>query len=248
MNGAAAHFQGMSPRELESERQRALRLAKRRGRSKWMPVTVVILGIVGAAMAAGYFLAESGTEELAITNTPNEPADPSEPIVEVPSPDSNAILVPLATPSNTPTSKRTPVLFTPTPIMPTPTLTLNELFQLVDSRQWSEEETLRELERRSADAPIESPTLATAAVPTPTASPRSLDRGSAEWITTLEFVIHQLVNCERQKSSLSVLNQDAGLAAIARAHSEDMALNDFFEHENLAGQTAADRGNDVGYR
>jgi hypothetical protein len=27
-----------------------------------------------------------------------------------------------------------------------------------------------------------------------------------------------------------------------------MALNDFFEHENLAGQTAADRGNDVGHR
>ena len=246
MNGAAAHFQGMSPRELESERQRALRLAKRRGRSKWMPVTVVILGIVGAAMAAGYFLAESGTEELAITNTPNEPADPSEPVVEVPSPDSNAILVPLATPSNTPTSKRTPVLFTPTPIMPT--LTLNELFQLVDSGQWSEGETRRELERRSADTPIESPKLATAAVPTPTASPRSLDRGSAEWITTLEFAIHQLANCKRQKSSLSVLSQDAELAAIARAHSEDMALNDFFEHENLAGQTAADRGNDVGYR
>ena len=168
MNGAAAHFQGMSPRELESERQRTLRLAKRRGRSKWMPVTVVILG--------------------------------------------------------------------------------NELFQLVDSGQWSEEETLRELERRSADAPIESPTLSTAAVPTPAASPRSLDRGSAEWITTLKFAIHQLVNFERQKSSLSVLSQDAKLAAIARAHSEDMALNDFFEHENLAGQTAADRGNDVGYR
>ena len=132
--------------------------------------------------------------------------------------------------------------------MPTPTPTLNELFQLVDSGQWSEEETRRELERRSADAPIESPKLATAAVPTPTASPRSLDRGSAEWVTTLKFAIHQLVNFERQKSSLSVLSQDAKLAAIARAHSEDMALNDFFEHENLAGQTAADRGNDVGYR
>ena len=80
MNGPAAHFQGMSSRELESERQRTLRLAKRRGRSKWMPVTVVILGIVGAAMAAGYFLAESGTEELAIINIPNEPADPSKPV------------------------------------------------------------------------------------------------------------------------------------------------------------------------
>ena len=102
--------------------------------------------------------------------------------------------------------------------------------------------------RGSADAPIESPTLATAAIPAPTALPRSLDRGSAEQITTLEFAIHQLINCERQKSSLSVLSQGAGLAAIARAHSEDMALNDFFEHENLAGQTAADWGNDVGHR
>ncbi len=80
MNGPAAHFQGTSPRELESERQRTLRLAKRGGRSKWMPVTVVILGIVGSAMAAGYFLAESGTEELAIINIPNEPADPSKPV------------------------------------------------------------------------------------------------------------------------------------------------------------------------
>jgi len=45
-----------------------------------MPVTVVILGIVGAAMAAGYFLAKSGTEELTIINIPNEPADPSKPV------------------------------------------------------------------------------------------------------------------------------------------------------------------------
>lgn len=47
---------------------------------------------------------------------------------------------------------------------------------------------------------------------------------------------------------MSVLSQDVQLAAIARAHSEDMALNNYFEHENLAGQSAADRGNAVGYR
>ena len=44
------------------------------------------------------------------------------------------------------------------------------------------------------------------------------------------------------------MSQDPKLAAIARAHSKDMALNNFFEHENLAGETAADRGNAVGYR
>jgi uncharacterized protein YkwD len=218
-----------------------------------MIFAVAIFGILVAGTAAGYFLVESRTEELADTNIPNEPTDPPKPVAEIPSPDNDTILVPLATPSDTPdtpTPTITPVLFTPTPIIPTPTLTLNELFQLVDSGQWSEQETVRELERRSSDAPIESSALvpATAEVPTPTASPRSLERGSAEWITTLEFAVHQLVNFERQKNSLSVLSQDAQLAAIARAHSEDMAINNYFEHENLAGQTAADRGNAVGYR
>ena len=72
-------------------------------------------------------------------------------------------------------------------------------------------------------------------------------KGSPEWVATLEFAVHQLVNFERQKNSLSVLDQDPELAEIARAHSDDMALNDFFEHENLQGLTAADRGNAVGY-
>jgi uncharacterized protein YkwD len=76
----------------------------------------------------------------------------------------------------------------------------------------------------------------------------SSDRGSTEWITALESEVHQFVNVERQRNSLSMLSQDPELAEVARAHSEDMALNDYFEHENLAGQTAADRGNAVGYR
>lgn len=190
------HFQGMSPRELEAERQRSLRLTKRKGSSKWMLVTVVIVGIIGVAVAAGYFMAESGSEELAVTNTPIEPGGPPGPVDKVPRPDNDANPAPLATPSDTPTPANTPVLFTPAPLMPTPTLTLNEIFQLVDSGQWSEEETVRELERRSADDPVESPTLvpSISAVPTPTAAPGSSGRGSAEWITTLEFAVHQLVN------------------------------------------------------
>ena len=186
----------MSPRELEAERQRSLRLTKRKGSSKWMLVTVVIVGIIGVAVAAGYFMAESGSEELAVTNTPIEPGGPPGPVDKVPRPDDDANPAPLATPSDTPTPANTPVLFTPAPLMPTPTLTLNEIFQLVDSGQWSEEETVRELERRSADDPVESPTLvpSISAVPTPTAAPGSSGRGSAEWITALEFAVHQLVN------------------------------------------------------
>ena len=71
-------------------------------------------------------------------------------------------------------------------------------------------------------------------------------RGTFEWITALESEVHQLVNVQRQQNALPVLSQDLELAEIARGHSKDMALNNYFEHENLAGQTAADRGYAVG--
>jgi len=48
-----------------------------------------------------------------------------------------------------------------------------------------------------------------------------------------------MVNFERQMNLLEVFSYDAELAEIARAHSKDTALNDYFEHENLAGQTVA---------
>jgi uncharacterized protein YkwD len=93
---------------------------------------------------------------------------------------------------------------------------------------------------------VASPQASTV-VPADSTSATVRVRGSEKWIATLEFAVHQLVNFERQKNSLSVLDQDPELAEIARAHSDDMALNDFFEHENLQGQMAADRGNSVGY-
>ncbi|MCH7738207.1 MAG: CAP domain-containing protein [Chloroflexi bacterium] len=98
--------------------------------------------------------------------------------------------------------------------------------------------------------PVDSEDASTVAPATSadTTSTTFLERGSPEWITTIESAVHQLVNFERQKDSLSVLSQDPELAEIARAHSKDMALNDYFEHENLAGLTAADRGIAVGYR
>lgn len=99
----------------------------------------------------------------------------------------------------------------------------------------------------SGDDPSVDSTQASTVVPEGSTDTTDRVRGSQEWIATLEFAVHQLVNFERQKNSLSVLSQDPGLAEIARAHSNDMFLNDFFEHENLQGLTAAERGNAVGY-
>jgi len=48
-------------------------------------------------------------------------------------------------------------------------------------------------------------------------------------------------------SKLLVLTQDPALAAVALSHSEDMALNNFFKHENLASQDATERGKALGY-
>ena len=146
-----------------AESQRASVKAQGEGTAKSILSAVAIVGIVGGALAIGYFLWDSRTEGSQVSNIPTEQAK-----------------------SGGPSSDATNT----------------------DSR----------------------------------------DKGSPKWIETLEFAVHQLVNFERQKNALSVLNQDAELADIARAHSKDMALNDFFKHENLEGQTAADRGNAVGYR
>lgn len=243
------HFQGMYPREMEAERQRALRLTKRKGPSKWAVVTVAVVSVLAVVIAAGYFLAERGSEETPTDDVPVQPAEPSRPESDAPSPDSGPNPVPAPTPDSTPISESGPAPSTPTPIMPMPTLTLNELFALVDTGQWTEQQAVAELERREEDNPTEFPTLvpSTAAPSSATVGPDSSGRGSPEWIATLESAVHQQVNFERQKNFLPVLDHDATLAAIALAHSQDMALNNFFEHENLAGQTAADRGNAVGY-
>jgi hypothetical protein len=92
-----------------------------------------------------------------------------------------------------------------------------------------------------------SPTAASVETVTQTSTSRP-DRGSPEWVAALESAVHQMVNFERQRNLLSVLEYDSELADIARAHSKDMALDNFFEHENLSGQNAADRGNTAGIR
>ena len=65
--------------------------------------------------------------------------------------------------------------------------------------------------------------------------------------TELATRIHELINAERQSYGLAPLAYDPALAAIALSHSNDMALNNYFAHVNLAGQTPADRGNAAGY-
>ncbi len=56
-----------------------------------------------------------------------------------------------------------------------------------------------------------------------------------------ELKVLELVNAERTKQGLSALTWDSSLAAVAEAHSLDMAQNNFFSHTNLKGQSPFDR-------
>ena len=63
----------------------------------------------------------------------------------------------------------------------------------------------------------------------------------------LPIEIHDLVNIERQNYGISQLRYDLWLEAIARAHSQDMANKNYFDHNNLKGQNPTDRAKAAGY-
>ena len=62
-----------------------------------------------------------------------------------------------------------------------------------------------------------------------------------------ESEVIDLVNVERAAEGLPPLSTDASLASAARAHSEDMGLQDYFSHTSLDGRSPADRITDAGY-
>lgn len=63
----------------------------------------------------------------------------------------------------------------------------------------------------------------------------------------LEQSIHQLVNKERSKRRLDPLRWNHPLYQIARNHSEDMLVNNFFSHNSVDGKTPVDRADVAGF-
>jgi uncharacterized protein YkwD len=63
----------------------------------------------------------------------------------------------------------------------------------------------------------------------------------------IERAVFTFTNQERGRNRLSALAWDDALAKIARDHSKDMAANNFFSHENLAGEDPTDRATRHGY-
>ena len=62
-----------------------------------------------------------------------------------------------------------------------------------------------------------------------------------------EALNYILINQERADRGLSILKRNDDLADVARAHSADMAENDFFSHTNLQGESPGDRAEKAGF-
>lgn len=62
-----------------------------------------------------------------------------------------------------------------------------------------------------------------------------------------ESEVIDLVNVEREAEGLPPLSYDASLASVARGHSEDMGLQDYFSHTGLDGRSPCGRMTDAGY-
>jgi uncharacterized protein YkwD len=73
------------------------------------------------------------------------------------------------------------------------------------------------------------------------------DKISMNELPVVENRIHNLINEERKAKGLPALSNDDRLAAVARAHSIDMAQYDYFAHDNLKGQGPSGRAELAGY-
>jgi uncharacterized protein YkwD len=69
----------------------------------------------------------------------------------------------------------------------------------------------------------------------------------ADEITALEDEVTRLTNAERADAGCDELATDERLRDSARGHSEDMAVNDYFDHTSEDGRSPFDRMADAGY-
>ncbi|MGM9935998.1 MAG: CAP domain-containing protein [Candidatus Ornithomonoglobus sp.] len=94
------------------------------------------------------------------------------------------------------------------------------------------EQTDAPTETEAPAVPTEMPTAAPTEAPAPQA-PSS--------VSALEKEVFELVNKERAANGLHSLTWADDLAAVARAHSQDMIDNNYFSHTNLSGESPFDR-------
>ena len=94
--------------------------------------------------------------------------------------------------------------------------------------------------RPTMSAPAPSRTAPRPNPPAPSTAP-----GPSGGVTTQ---VVTLTNAERAKAGCGPLAVNATLTAVAQAHSQDMATNNYFDHNSQDGRTPFDRMTAAGYR
>jgi uncharacterized protein YkwD len=101
---------------------------------------------------------------------------------------------------------------------------------------------------RAATRATKATSAATRASTTSTASTtRASTTVTATAISSMEQLVFTLTNTQRIAAGCPALVWNDTLAAVARAHSADMAANNYFDHNNQAGLTPAQRVLAAGY-
>jgi uncharacterized protein YkwD len=98
-------------------------------------------------------------------------------------------------------------------------------------------------------APTETPPSAAVATPSATAPPSTATTTAAAVAGNARFEqqVLGLVNAERRRGHCQPVRMDDKLRAAARAHSADMATNNFVDHTGSDGSSPADRMRKAGY-
>lgn len=101
-------------------------------------------------------------------------------------------------------------------------------------------------------SPEPSPTAtasspATTAPSTPSPTPETTAPPTTDPVTAMEDEVVALTNAERKAAGCGALHIDDRLHAAARAHSEDMARYDYFDHTGRDGSSPSDRAARAGY-
>ncbi|TQR21372.1 CAP domain-containing protein [Psychrobacillus vulpis] len=72
-------------------------------------------------------------------------------------------------------------------------------------------------------------------------NPNLYPKKSTALETSYETLLFELTNAERKAKGVPVLQHASNVSTVARKHSADMGTNDYFNHDNLKGETPFDR-------
>ena len=101
--------------------------------------------------------------------------------------------------------------------------------------------------RTKAAVPRTSTSTKPKPAPTSTSTPKKPATGGGSSSSGDEAEVLRLVNVERAKVGCQALKANATLAAVAQAHSKDMAVNGYFDHNSQNGTTPFQRMTKAGY-